>query len=79
VREAVSLGVHGFVMKRSGLSELRTAIRRCYPVRNILSRQPAAAGRQDGRRRCTLGVNLTSREREVLRGYARGENPKGPR
>ncbi len=23
-----------------------------------------------------MGVNLTSREREVLRGFARGENPK---
>jgi DNA-binding NarL/FixJ family response regulator len=24
-----------------------------------------------------VAVNLTSREREVLRGFARGENPKG--
>jgi DNA-binding NarL/FixJ family response regulator len=77
VREAVALGVHGFVMKRSDLATLRTAITRvltgekyyCADSSRLLVEKMVDEGR-------TLAVNLTAREREVLRGFARGENPK---
>jgi DNA-binding NarL/FixJ family response regulator len=77
VREAVSLGVHGFVMKRSDLSTLRIAISRvlagekfyCPDSSRLLVEKMVDEGR-------TVAVNLTPRERDVLRGYARGENPK---
>ena len=77
VREAVSLGVHGFVMKRSDLGTLRTAITRvlagekyyCADSSRLLVEKMVDEGR-------TVAVNLTPRERDVLRGYARGENPK---
>jgi DNA-binding NarL/FixJ family response regulator len=77
VREAVSLGVHGFVMKRSDLSTLRTAITRvlagekyyCAASSRLLVDKMVDEGR-------TLAISLTSREREVLRGYARGESAK---
>lgn len=77
VREAVSLGVHGFVMKRSELSVLRTAITQilagqkyyCPESTRLLVDKMVDEGR-------TLAVSLTAREREVLRGFARGENPK---
>ena len=78
VREAVSLGVHGFVLKRSELSTLRTAITRvlagekfyCPESSRLLVEKMVDEGR-------TVAVNLTPRERDVLRGFARGENPKG--
>jgi two-component system response regulator DesR len=38
VREAVSLGVQGFVMKRADLSTLREAVRRCWQARRITAR-----------------------------------------
>jgi DNA-binding NarL/FixJ family response regulator len=77
VREAVSLGVHGFVMKRSELSTLRTAITRvlagekfyCPDSSRLLIEKMVDEGR-------TVAVNLTPRERDVLRGFARGDNPK---
>jgi DNA-binding NarL/FixJ family response regulator len=77
VREAVSLGVQGFVMKRSELSTLRTAISRvlagekyyCPDSARLLVDKMVDEGR-------TVAVNLTPRERDVLRGFARGENPK---
>jgi DNA-binding NarL/FixJ family response regulator len=77
VREAVALGVHGFVMKRSDLTTLRTAITRvltgekyyCADSSRLLVEKMVDEGR-------TVGVNLTAREREVLRGFARGENMK---
>ena len=77
VREAVSLGVHGFVMKRSDLATLRTAITRvlagekyyCAASSRLLVEKMVDESR-------AVAANLTSREREVLRGYARGENPK---
>jgi DNA-binding NarL/FixJ family response regulator len=77
VREAVSLGVHGFVMKRSELSTLRTAITEVLTGRKYYcpdsSRLLVEKMVDEGR---AVGVNLTSREREVLRSYATGENPK---
>jgi DNA-binding NarL/FixJ family response regulator len=77
VREAVTLGVQGFVMKRSDLSTLRTAITRvlggekyyCADSSRLLVEKMVDEGR-------TVAVNLTPRERDVLCGYARGENPK---
>jgi DNA-binding NarL/FixJ family response regulator len=77
VREAVSLGVHGFVMKRSDLSTLRTAIAKvvagekyyCQASARLLVEKMVDEGR-------AVAANLTGREREVLRGYARGENAK---
>lgn len=77
VREAVSLGVHGFVMKRSDLATLRMAISKviagekyyCPASARLLVEKMVDEGR-------TVGVSLTSREREVLRGYAGGENAK---
>jgi DNA-binding NarL/FixJ family response regulator len=77
VREAVNLGVHGFVMKRSDLSTMRDAIRRvlagetyyCPASARLLVDRMVGEGH-------TMGVSLTVREREVLRGFAGGENPK---
>jgi DNA-binding NarL/FixJ family response regulator len=77
VREAVSLGVHGFVMKRSDLSTLREAVRcvlagekyYCAASARLLVEKMVDESQ-------VVAANLTSREREVLRGYARGENPK---
>ncbi len=76
VREAVAMGVHGFVLKRSDIATLRTAIRKilggekyyCPESSKLLVEKMVDEGR--------LGFSLTDREREVLRGYARGENPK---
>lgn len=77
VREAVSLGVHGFVMKRSDLATLREAVRRildgekyyCPTSARLLVEKMVDESR-------AVGASLTGREREVLRGFARGENPK---
>lgn len=77
IREAVSLGVHGFVMKRSELVILRTAITKvlagekyyCETSSRLLVEKMVDEGR-------SVAVNLTSREREVLRGFASGENTK---
>ena len=77
VREAISLGVHGFVLKRSDLANLRQALIEVARgqtyycpdssrllVESLRSEANAVAG------------NLTDREREVLRSFARGENIK---
>jgi DNA-binding NarL/FixJ family response regulator len=77
VREAVSLGVHGFVMKRSDLATLRDAVRRvvagekyyCPASARLLVEKMVDESQ-------AVAANLTSREREVLRGFARGENVK---
>lgn len=77
VREAVSLGVHGFVMKRSDLATLRTAIATvlagekyyCAASARLLVDKMVDESR-------VAGAALTSREREVLRGFAAGQNTK---
>lgn len=77
VREAVSLGVHGFVMKRASLSILRTAITKilagekyyCPDSSRLLVEKMVDEGG-------TVAINLSTREREILRSYAKGENPK---
>jgi DNA-binding NarL/FixJ family response regulator len=73
VREAVSLGVHGFVQKRGNLTTLRDAIFRvaagghyyCPFSANLLVEKMVEAGRAE--------TTLTPRERRVLQCYARGE------
>lgn len=77
VREAVALGVHGFVLKRSDLATFREAVRRvlagekyyCPASAHLLVEKMVDESR-------AIGAGLTAREREVLRGFARGENPK---
>jgi DNA-binding NarL/FixJ family response regulator len=69
--------VHGFVMKRGELSVLRTAVTRvlagdkyyCPQSARLLVDKMVDESR-------TVAINLTPREREVLRGFASGENPK---
>lgn len=77
VREAISLGVHGFVLKRSDLTLLRTAVSKILAGESYYcpesSRLLVESLRSEAR---TVGNNLTAREREVLRGFARGENVK---
>jgi DNA-binding NarL/FixJ family response regulator len=77
VIEATDLGVHGFVMKRSGLPVLREAITTVLAGRSYYcatsSRLLVEAMRSRTQR---LAANLTLREREVLQGIARGENTK---
>ncbi len=77
VREAISLGVHGFVLKRSDLSLLREAIYKVLEGQSYYcpasSRLLVESLRSEA---STVGSNLTLREREVLRGFARGENTK---
>lgn len=77
VREAVSLGVHGFVLKRSDLATLREAIRRVLAGETYYCPHSARllVDRLVDESRAS-GASLTPREREVLRGFARGENPK---
>ena len=77
VREAVSLGVHGFVMKRSDLATLRTAIATVLAGEKYYcpaSAQLLVDKMVDESR--VAGAGLTSREREVLRGFAAGQNTK---
>ena len=78
VSEATGLGVHGFVMKSSRLGVLREAIVAVLGGESfycpISSRLLVEAMRS---RTQALAANLTERERDVLRGIARGENPKG--
>ena len=77
VREAVQLGVHGFVMKRADLSTLRQGISEVLAGRTYYC--PASAALLvdqlvgEGQ---TVAANLSPRECAVLRGYASGENPK---
>lgn len=77
IREAASLGVQGFVMKKSDLSTMREAIRRVLAGDTFYC--PASARLlvdTTVREAPGLGASLTPRECEVLRGFARGENPK---
>ena len=77
VREAVSLGVHGFVLKRSDLATLRTAITSvlsgeqyyCQESSRILVNKMVEEGN-------IAPIKLTTREAETLRSFARGESTK---
>lgn len=77
VREAIALGVQGFVLKRSDVSTFREGVRRVlagekyycpHSARLLVEKLVDESG--------SVGTTLTPRDREVLRGFARGENPK---
>ena len=77
LRAALALGVHGVVLKQSSLDVLLEAMREVlagatyYCSRS--SRMLVESLRSEAP---VLGTELTLREREVLRGLARGLNPK---
>jgi len=77
VQEAAALGVQGFVMKRSDLPTLREAVRRVLAGETyycpVSARLLAARIVSEG---AAGGGAPTPRERDVLIGFARGENPK---
>lgn len=77
VNEAVELGIHGFVLKRSDFSTLCDAIKAVLGGESYYcaasSRLLVEALRSRAK---AVAVNLTPREREVLRGIARGDNAK---
>lgn len=77
VREAVTLGVQGFVMKRSELSVLRTAISKVLAGEKYYC--PASSRLLVDKlvdESHVVAVNLSDREREVLCAFASGENSK---
>lgn len=77
VREAISLGVHGFVLKRSDLSILRMAVTRVLAGESYYCPESSRLLVESLRSEAlTVGSNLTPRERDVLRCFARGENVK---
>ncbi|MBL9193614.1 MAG: response regulator transcription factor [Opitutaceae bacterium] len=77
VREAISLGVHGFVLKRSDLTLLRAAVTKILAGESYYCPESSRLLVESLRSEASgVGSNLTSREREVLRGFARGENSK---
>lgn len=77
VREAVRLGVQGFVQKSADLSALRTAISKLLAGENYYC--PASSSLlvekmvHEVRR---TNATLTPREHEILRSFARGQNIK---
>jgi DNA-binding NarL/FixJ family response regulator len=77
VREAVTLGVQGFVQKRSELGILRTAIGKLLAGENYYcpasSHLLVATLVDEGR---DAKASLTARECEILRRFARGSNIK---
>lgn len=77
VREAIELGIHGFVLKRSEFATLRAAIAAVLAGESYYcpasSRLLVEALRS---RAQAVAVNLTPREREVLIGIAGGDSPK---
>lgn len=77
VREAVSLGVHGFVMKRADTATLREGVRRVLAGETYYCPTSARllVDRLVGESQAT-GTALTTREREVLRGFAEGVSTK---
>ncbi len=80
IREAMGLGVHGFVMKRSPIEVLRDAIVAvlagreyfCPECSRLLASFRTSAAANAG----VPEIDLTGREREVLMGFARGESSK---
>lgn len=76
VREAVKLGIHGFVMKRSPLEVFCEAIRTVLGGGSYYCEQSARLLVEAMRSEAMVSTNLSSREREVLRRIASGDNPK---
>jgi DNA-binding NarL/FixJ family response regulator len=77
VREAIELGIHGFVLKRTDLATLREAVTRVLAGETYYCQRSAQLYVEAMRSEAlSVGRNLTARERQVLRAFARGENPK---
>lgn len=76
VREAANLGVQGFVMTRSDLGVFRDGLRRVLAGETYYCPAAARLLAEHVVNESAATSPLTPREREVLRGYARGENTK---
>lgn len=77
VREAIELGVHGFVLKRSDTMVFREAITRVLRGESYYCPRSAQLYIEAMRSEAlSVASNLTSRERHVLRAFSRGENLK---
>lgn len=77
VREAIELGVHGFVLKRNDTAIFREAITRVARGETYYCPRSAQLYIEAMRSEAlSIATNLTARERHVLRSFARGENPK---
>jgi DNA-binding NarL/FixJ family response regulator len=78
VREAIEAGVHGFVMKREPYDTLRQAIRTVLTGESFYCRTSSRLLVEAMRTAADSGPGtLTGRERDILRGLARGEAIKG--
>ena len=77
LRAALALGVHGVVLKQSPLEILLEAMRRILAGGSYYCPRSSRVLMESLRSEApVLGDPLTLREREVLRGLARGLNPK---
>lgn len=76
VREAANLGVQGFVMMRSDLSVFKDGLRRVLAGETYYCPAAARLLAEHVVNESAATSPLTPREREVLRGFARGENTK---
>ena len=64
------------MLKKSSLEVFREAVRRVLAGESYYCAASARLLVEAMRSEAAVGTNLTSREREVLRGIAHGENPK---
>lgn len=76
VREAANLGVQGFVMARSDLNVFRDGLQRVLAGETYYCPAAARLLAEHVVNESSATSPLTPREREVLRGFARGENTK---
>lgn len=77
LRAALALGVHGVVLKQSPLETFRDAMRQVLAGESFYCPRSSRLLVESLRSEApVLGGALTLREREVLRGLARGLNPK---
>jgi DNA-binding NarL/FixJ family response regulator len=76
VREAANLGIQGFVMTRSDLNVFRDGLRRVLAGETYYCPAAARLLAEHVVNESAATSPLTPREREVLRGFARGENTK---
>ena len=80
VREALSLGASGFVVKEAAPAELEIALRAAHAGRIYLSPQVSAPMLGDGAngraRRGAEGANLSPRQREILGALGAGRTSK---
>jgi DNA-binding NarL/FixJ family response regulator len=77
VREALDAGVHGFVMKRASYETLREAIRAVVAGKSFYCAVSSRLLVESMRTAAEKGASsLTARERDILRGIARGQSIK---